>query len=203
MQAESMPTILAEAIELHAPERKLWTRGEFERLGAASLIDPERFELMDGELILKVSKHRPHVNAFSFLYLWLLRTFGDMAVNGEAPIDVHPSENRVSEPVPDLIVLNRTFDSIPSGNPAPSDLNLVVEISDTSLHFDLTTKAGVYARAGIIEYWVLDIQTRRMIVHRDPVDGTYRSVLVYGENEAIAPLAAPDAEFRPSQAFVG
>ncbi len=74
----------------------------------------------------------------------------------EAPIDVSPNDNPTNEPVPDLIVLNHDSATIVSGNPQPSDLNLIVEISDSTL-FDLTTKAWLYARAGILEYWVLDV----------------------------------------------
>jgi len=122
-------------------------------------------------------------------------------VNVEAPIDVSPGDNPTNEPVPDLIVLNRASSTIVSGNAHPEDLNLVVEVSDTTLAFDLTTKAALYARAGIVEYWVLDISRRRLIVHRNPASGIYAEVTVYSEDESIAPLAAPNAEFRPALAF--
>jgi Uma2 family endonuclease len=68
-----------------------------------------------------------------------------------------------------------------------------VEIADTTLGFDLKTKGRLYARAGIVEYWVLDLAGRRMIVHRDPHNGEYQSVAAYAEDEIVAPLAAPDA----------
>jgi Uma2 family endonuclease len=88
-----------------------------------------------------------------------------------------------------------------SANPGPKDLHLVVEVSDTSLNFDLTTKAVLYARAGIPEYWVLDVSGRRLIVHRHPQSGKYTAVLVYNEQEAVAPLAAPHALFKAADAF--
>ena len=81
-------------------------------------------------------------------------------------------------------------------NPQPDDLRLVVEISDTTLGFDLKTKADLYARAGIVEYWVFDVSGRRLIVHRDPQAGRYRSVEVYAADEAVVPLAAPGHNFR-------
>jgi Uma2 family endonuclease len=60
----------------------------------------------------------------------------------------------------------------------------------------------LYARAGIVEYWVLDINSRRVIVHREPQpNGTFGSVLSYAEQEDIRPLAAPEAVFRLSDLF--
>ena len=196
-----MPTLLTDAPERpQSLPRKRWTREECVALESSGLFEKERIELIEGDLI-KMGKHRPHVNAFTPMLLWLVRAFGEQFVNGEAPIDVNPNDNPTNEPVPDLIVLNRESATIVSGNPQPRDLSLVVEISDTTLAFDLTTKAGLYARAGIIEYWVLDVTGRRLIVHRNPVSGKYQSVTVYSENESVAPLAAPNAEFRPAQAL--
>jgi Uma2 family endonuclease len=80
-------------------------------------------------------------------------------------------------------------------------LRLVVEVADSTLGFDLRTKAALYARAGIAEYWVLDIAGRRMIVHRNPQAGTYVSVAAYNEDESVAPLAAPDSCFRIRDTF--
>ena len=74
--------------------------------------------------------------------------------------------------------------------------------SERTLGFDMRTKAGLYARAGIVEYWVLDIPGRRLIVHRDPQGGRYASVVAYGARESVAPLAAPESRFRVSDAFL-
>lgn len=69
-----------------------------------------------------------------------------------------------------------------------------MEITDSTLRFDLTVKAGLYARAQIVEYWVADLTARRLIVHREPQPGGYRSVVAYSESERVAPLAAPQSE---------
>ena len=100
-----------------------------------------------------------------------------------------------------MIVVRRKDSELFSVNPRPEDLHLLVEIADITLLFDLTTKAALYARARIVEYWVLDINRRRMIVHRDPQRGAYTSVVVYNEHEAVAPLAAPNSEFLVRDAF--
>jgi Uma2 family endonuclease len=80
---------------------------------------------------------------------------------------------------------------------------LVVEISDSTLGFDLTTKAELYARAGIIKYWVIDLAARRLIVHRDPREGLYLSVTAYGGHEVASPLSSPQSEFRVAGACGG
>ncbi len=132
----------------------------------------QHLELIEGELISKMGKKRPHANAIAVVHAWLLRVFGENFVNQEAPIDVAPEDNPTNEPEPDLIVLSKPSREF-KDNPQPSDLRLVVEISDSTLGFDLTTKAGLYARARIVEYWVVDIPGRRVIVHRDPQEGQY------------------------------
>ena len=196
-----MPTLLTEVPQIPLPPippRKRWTREQCAPLEASGLFEQERLELVDGELISKMGKNRPHVKAFTWMHLWLLETFGRQFVNAEAPIDVSPGDNAWNEPEPDLIVPKREFATFDS-NPQPQDLDLVVEIADSTLKFDLTVKAVLYARAAIAEYWVLDVAGKRLIAHRSPVSGTYTSVVAYGENEVIAPLAAREAWFRPGE----
>lgn len=76
--------------------------------------------------------------------------------------------------------------------PGPGDLGTVAEVSSVRLPFDLTVKAGLYARAGIVEYWVVDVEGRRVIVHRRPEEGTYRDVAAYADAEAVATLGSPE-----------
>jgi Uma2 family endonuclease len=99
------------------------------------------------------------------------------------------------------MVLARPSRELLTANPRPADLRLVVEISDTTLGFDLTTKAALYARAAISEYWVFDIAARRLIVHRDPRNGAYQSMVAYSDEERVSPLAAPGREFHVADAF--
>jgi Uma2 family endonuclease len=77
--------------------------------------------------------------------------------------------------------------------PGPQDVLLAIEVSDTTSEFDSTGKEGLYARAGLREYWVVDLNGRRLIVHRNPTGGRYQSIVAYGEHEQASPLAAPEA----------
>jgi len=171
-------------------------------LETSGIWEQQHLELIEGELISKMGKKRPHANATAVLHAWLLRVFGEKYVNQEAPIDVAPEDNPTNEPEPDLIVFSKPYREF-TANPQPSDLRLVVEISDSTISFDLTTKARLYARARIVEYWVVDIPGRRVIVHRDPRDGQYQSVVAYAEQEIVNPLASPDHEFPVGSAFAG
>jgi Uma2 family endonuclease len=185
------------------PPRKRWNRVECERLEALGIFDQQRVELIEGELIDKMGKNRPHVNAAALLTAWLIQVFGGLRVNAEAPIDVAPEDNPSNEPVLDLIVLTRNYiaSGFRSATPQPRDLDLVIEIADTSLAFDLTVKAALYARAGIVEYWVLDVPGHRLVVHRDPQSGQYGSVTAYNEQEGVAPLGASHASFQVRTVF--
>lgn len=202
-----MPALLTERLSPPAvqnPPRKRWNRSECERLEALGIFEQQRVELIEGELIDKMGKNRPHVATAALLTAWLIQVFGGLRVNAEAPIDVAPKDNPTNQPVSDLIVLTREYaDSARylSTTPQPQDLDLVIEIADTSLAFDLTVKAALYARAGIAEYWVLDVPGRRLIVHRDPQNGQYGSVTAYAEHENVAPLSAPNSTFPVETVF--
>jgi len=177
------------------PPHKLWTRDECAVLAKAGLVDPDRYELIEGELVLKMAKSHAHMLAVLLLVKWLRSVFGYDFVVEEPSINVRPEDNPTSDPEPDAIVLTRSFREL-SAQPRPDELRLVAEVSRTTLPFDRTTKARLYARAGIPEYWVLDLEGRRMIVHRDPAGDAYRSITAYGENERVATLTAPSHEIR-------
>lgn len=199
-----MPTVVTERpyrpVPMEPP-RKRWTRSECLAMEESGVWSQQRLELVEGELISKMGKKRPHTNILIVVQAWLIRVFGEQYVNPETPVDVAPHDNPTSEPEPDLVVLAKPSREFTSANPQPGDLRLVVEISDSTLGFDLTRKAGLYARAGIVEYWVFDVAARRLVVHRDPGKGLYQSVAVYNDQESVSPLAAPGHEFRVGEAF--
>ena len=198
-----MPVIVTETPSrpiAQDPPRKRWTRSECSALESLGMFDQQHLELVEGELIDKMGKKRPHVEKLAGLFAWLIQVFGVGFVNSDAPIDVAPEDNPNNAPEPDLIVLRSGY-SFRSATPQPQDLRLVVEIADTSLDFDLGVKAALYARAAIVEYWVLDIQGRRLVVHRDPQAVKYQSTIAYSEQESVAPLGAPDSAFRVAEVF--
>lgn len=183
------------------PPRKRWTRAECQMLESTGLWEQQHLELIEGDLIDKMGKKRPHVNVTILVMEWLVGVFGARHVTPEAPIDVSPDDNPTSEPEPDLAVLAQPCTVYEDANPGPSDVRLIVEISDTTLAFDLRIKARLYARAGIEEYWVVDVAGRRIVVHREPRDGIYGNVASCGKGECIEPLSAPGRSFSVDDAF--
>ncbi len=84
------------------------------------------------------------------------------------------------------------------GHPGPGNVLLGVEISDSSLRFDLQKKASHYARTGVPEYWVIAIIGRRLICHRKPATGAYATIEEYRPEESISPLDKPDVSISVS-----
>ena len=183
-----------------SPPRLRLTRADCAVLETNGLLDQQRVELIEGDLIQRMPKNWPHVHIIMVLYRWMSQVFGFEYVLQEAPINVAPEDNPTNEPQPDLIVMNRRSE-LKSAKPNPADLRLIVEVSDSTLGFDTTVKAALYARAGIAEYWVFDVNGRRLGVHREPRHGTFQSIVWYRGAESVAPLAAPDARFEAGSPF--
>src|SRR5256885_1347081 len=99
-----MPTAVTELPVRIEPPRKRWTRSECDALIESGVLDGQKLELIEGELIDKMGQKRPHVNSAALLSGLLAGVFGTRLVNQHAPIDVSPQDNSSNEPEPDLIV---------------------------------------------------------------------------------------------------
>ncbi len=174
--------------------RKTWTREEAHVLVDIGFPNAEKLELINGELIDRMGKKRPHVMWKNLIHTWLNSVFGSEHVQVEDPIDVADVDANLSEPEPDLAVTKKSTREY-TKHPDPTDLLLVMEISDSTLILDLTVKAKLYARAAISDYWVVDIQNKLVYVHRSPGQGIYTSMVKYEFDEEITPLANMDAIF--------
>lgn len=164
--------------------RKVWTRAEVESLPSNGSLSS--LELVNGELLDKrMGKKPPHIFWIGVIGKWLRQLFGDDFVRSEGPINVAFQDNPTSEPEPDLAVTVRSRGELRYVKVDPKDLRLVVEISDSTYDYDRTVKAALYARAEIVEYWVVDIREEdapRLIRHLDPRDGRYQSVDTFDYN---------------------
>jgi Uma2 family endonuclease len=170
------------------PRAMRWTRAMCARLEEAGILC-ERYELIEG-VIFTVGQNMPHVNVVSIIIEWLFQTFGRPFVVTQTSIDVRPEEIPTNEPMPDVLVLTRPADQF-DRYPLPSEIRLLVEVSDSTVRFDLTTKAGLYARAEIVEYWDINLPDRCLTIHRSPQNGAYHDIQIYKENEVVSALAAP------------
>jgi Putative restriction endonuclease len=90
-----------------------------------------------------MGKKPQHVNSVTILYAWLISVFGPRHVYQKAPIDVAPEDNPTNEPEPDLVVLNSDISAFSQRRPGPRDLQFLIEVAESTLGFDLKTKAGL------------------------------------------------------------
>ena len=104
-----------------------------------------------------------HAYVIRMMMAWLIRVFGETSVQTQLPIHIVGEDAEHNEPEPDCAVLARPAEEFAEHHPAPEELRLVIEVSDTTLNFDLSSKALVYGRAGILEYWIVDIVGRRLV----------------------------------------
>jgi len=181
------------------PQRHAISAQEYLRMGEAGVFAPEaRLELIEGEIIEMAPIGSPHAGVVKTLNRLFGRTVGDSAiVSVQDPIIA--SERSV--PQPDLALLKPRADSYMRSHPAAADVLLVVEVADTTRAFDIGTKVPLYARSGIAEAWVVDVQERVLHVYRDPGAGGYRTSLTLKGDESISLLALPALVFPIAQLF--
>jgi len=106
-----------------------------------------------------------------------------------------------SEPEPDIAVVQIDSRLYQDFHPAPANILLLVEIADTTLETDRKRKAPAYAKAGIADYWILDINTRQVYVFREPVGGNYRQETIFDEDGILSMLAFPEIEVQVGRLF--
>jgi Uma2 family endonuclease len=172
--------------------RKRFTRGEVDRMLELGIFDGQRCELIDGELIDKMGQNPPHAQAIRNLFSWLIAFFAPGQLQMQLPIEVKPGDSDWSLPEPDLAILAEVGGEYGKRHPRGDELLLVVEVADTSLRQDLTTKRDLYARASVGEYWVLDLQSRRLIVHRNPGQGEYLETAILNEGDLASCPTRPE-----------
>ena len=187
---------MSEGIQTHR-----WTRAEYDRLIEVGVFQPrDPVELLGGQLVVAEPQSGPHYTAIGLIEDalraalgpgWLVRSQGPIALDDE------------SEPEPDIAVVPGTRRDY--GPDHPSRPVLVVEVAASSFYLDRKHKGSLYARAGLIDYWILDLAHRRLEVYRDPGPDAaapfgwrYTAVEHVGADATVAPLAAPDAHVRVS-----
>ncbi|HEX7313134.1 MAG TPA: Uma2 family endonuclease [Pyrinomonadaceae bacterium] len=158
-----------------------FTAEEFERLGAAGILRQDaRLELIEGEIFEMSpigSLHAACVDALALLLTELARR--RFIIRGQNPVLL----NDFSEPQPDITLLRWRDDFYRSALPKPEDVLLVIEVADTTIVTDRKIKLPLYARAGIVEAWLVNIPEEVVEVYSDPSEGAYRRAEVFGRGE--------------------
>jgi Uma2 family endonuclease len=173
------------------PVRRRFTVEEFHRMGEAGIFhEDDRVELIDGQIVQLSPIGRPHAYAVTMLTNLLApRLTGRALVSPQNPVHLF----RDSEPLPDIVLL-RPRPDYKDVDVSAADVLLLVEVADSSLHYDRTVKLRLYARAGIPEVWIVDVAGERVEVHRRPAERRYAEVERVGRGGRVAPAALPDVE---------
>jgi Uma2 family endonuclease len=176
-----------------------WTRVEYERLVELGVFRPgERLELLDGALIVSEPQGSRHAATIRRVLAALRHALGETwQIDSQLPIALDAD----SEPEPDVAVVPRDPAAYRDGH--PSRAALIVEIAERSYRIDREYKASLYARAGIPDYWIIDLARDTIEVHRDPSPSPdspggwrYRSVVTLSPPATVTLLAAPAAPIR-------
>jgi Uma2 family endonuclease len=169
---------------------KYWTVQDYHRMSEMGVLTPdERTELINGQIVIMASKGTPHVLSLRLLSRALdaLLENQQFFVSTQDPIQL----DDWSEPEPDLMIVRGTVLDYADCHPCPRDIELVVEVADSTLKQDCEIKDKLYAQAGIADYWVLDLKKRQLHVFRSPTPTGYTSHLILTEPNKITPLTFP------------
>jgi len=166
-----MGTDLADILSRHPVSRHRITLEDYHRLGQAGILgEDDRIELLDGQLVDMSPIGPRHALAVDALTRLLV-----MAVAGRATVRVqNPIElDATTEPQPDIALVRQPWRGYPEAHPQPADVFLLVEVADSSLELDRGAKLELYARAGIREFWIVDVTTNSVLLHRRPHGDRY------------------------------
>ena len=174
-----------------APARHRLTVHEYHRMADAGIFgEDDRIELIDGDLIDMAPIGQGHAAVVNRLNeAFVTACAGRAIVSVQNPVRFDQS----SEPQPDFAILRRRADFYAVGEPpGPADVLLLFEVADSSLRFDRAVKLPLYARAGIAEVWIVDLQRRLLDAYRGPVGDGYGEPATHQAGEQVALVLAPE-----------
>ena len=175
------------------PRLRRWTRREYDHLIELGFFQDERLELLDGILAVREPQGSRHNATIRRVVETLRGALGDAwQIDSQFAIALDDD----SEPEPDVAVVPR--DPHMYRDAHPSDPRLVIEVAESSYRIDHDYKSSLYARAGVPEYWLIDVVSDRVEVHRAPeawseaaVGWRYESVVTLDRSATVTPAFAP------------
>ena len=168
-----------------------FTVEEYHRMAAAGVLhEDDRVELLDGQIVVMTPIGSRHAAAVRRLEHIFHAAVGHGAiVSVQNPIEI----GDYWEPHPDVCLLRRRDDFYADAHPRAEDVLLVIEVADTSAQDDRERKLPEYARGGILEAWLVDLEHDAIEVHREPAPAGYRAVEVLKRSVTLVPLLFPTA----------
>ena len=173
------------------PHIHLWTRSEYYKMAEIGLFHQKRVELIEGQVIEMGPMGSLHATGVTLAGRTLERVFGqNYFVRWQMPFDA----GEISEPEPDIAIIFGDIRDYKEEHPTKAVL--LVEIADTSLEYDRKTKGSLYAKAGILDYWIINLENHQLEVYRKPVIDlkqaygyAYSEKAIFKVSDFITPLA--------------
>lgn len=183
-----------ESLILENPTTKLWTRSEYEAAGELGLLEGQRFELIEGAIVVMSPQKEPHYFSIDAVAEKVKEAFGK---GYWVRIQVQLNLGKNSAPEPDIAVV--VGSRLDYAQEHPKTAVLVIEIAGTTLRYDQTTKAALYAKFGIADYWIVNLFLRQIEVYRRPIEVTpgvwkYSKIKIYKEGTFLRALEMPKAK---------
>jgi Uma2 family endonuclease len=188
-----LPSAIAPSSDSSDPLPRRWTKEEFYKLADLGILDGQKAELIDGEIMV-LSPQKP-------LHYTIVDQAGDVLrplvganahIRLQGPIDLGPH----SEPEPDVAVVKGKREDYSQHHPRTA--LLLVEVSDSTLQSDRTRKASLFARAGSTDYWIINLVHNQVEVFRDPAPDPsqlygfgYKNISVLTPGMQVAALNLP------------
>ena len=177
------------------PQRQRFSVSDYHKMRDAGILTADdRVELLQGEIIEMSPINSEHASTVDFLARELILQIGKKAiVRVQNPIRL----SDYSEPEPDLVIARFTEDRYRAAHPSAEDVCLVIEVADSSLNQDRVLKYGLYAAAGIPEYWIINLADRQVEVFKRPANDEYASHnillppahLIFESHRIVVPLS--------------
>ena len=173
--------------------RRLFTVHEYYQMAQAGILhEDDRVELIEGEIVQMTaigSRHAACVDRLNQLFS--ARVAERAIVRVQNPVRL----SEYTEPQPDLALLRPRPDFYAAAHPGPPDVMLIVEVADTSAGIDRAAKMPLYARAGLPEAWLVDLQTDRIEAYRQPTPQGYQDIHRFERGDHLGVAAFPDLSF--------
>ncbi len=172
------------------PQHHRITADEYHRMAEVGLLAPDaRVELIEGEILEMAPIGLDHAGVVNQLTHLFVHAVGDRAI---VQIQGPSRMSQYSEPQPDLVLFKPRADYYRTQGAGPQDVYLIIEVSDTTLRYDMHKKVPLYARHEIPEVWIVDLPGSELHVFRTPKEGQYRDTFSTGEPGIASVLLLPD-----------
>ncbi len=181
------------------PTRTRISTDRYQKMVATGVLTKyDRVELIEGEMLDMAPMGTRHSGITSRLNeLFVLAASRSATIVGGGPVNL----GEFSEPQPDLMLLKRRADFYIDKIAEAADVLLLIEVSDSPLSFDQSVKLNLYARYGVSEYWVVDVEGKRLLTYREPAVKGYSRKDEFTAADTVTPQAFPDIKILVGEIF--